>query len=100
MELPLQSPRPAPLFFEPTSFSQRKKTPFKAPPKAPAKSCPPVSRVFATPHYKNGAHAISFKSDTTNDRKYKSEVNFYLGLVCQLDKHIQIHAFTCDYTSY
>lgn len=59
----LQSPRPLPLLLPDTPFSQRKRTPFRAPhpPRAPAKSCPPVSRVFSTPdHVRGGPHEISF----------------------------------------
>lgn len=70
MELHFDTPRPTPLFFPEPSFSQRRKTPFKAPPKAPAKSCPPLSRVY-NEWYRDGAHTISFISNSINERKNK-----------------------------
>ena len=59
------SPRPVPVILTDTPFSQRKRTPFRAgkPPKAPAKSCPPVSRVFRTPRDNGGPKLVSFKSE-------------------------------------
>lgn len=59
------SPRPVPVLLTDTPFSQRKRTPFRAgrPPKAPAKSCPPVSRVFHTPRDNGGPKLVSFKSE-------------------------------------
>ncbi len=61
----LHTPRPAPVFLPEAQFSQRKKTPFRVPrpPRSPAKSCPPVSRVFATPRSHNKPHIVSFKSE-------------------------------------
>lgn len=59
------SPRPVPVIVTDSPFSQRKRTPFRAsrPPKAPAKSCPPVSRVFLTPTDNGGPKLVSFKSE-------------------------------------
>ena len=59
------SPRPVPVIVTDSPFSQRKRTPFRAsrPPKAPAKSCPPVSRVFNTPTDNGGPKLVSFKSE-------------------------------------
>jgi hypothetical protein len=59
------SPRPVPVIVTDSPFSQRKRTPFRAgrPPKAPAKSCPPVSRVFLTPTDSGGPKLVSFKSE-------------------------------------
>ena len=71
MNTSLHSP-PRPLLLPETPFSQRKRTPFRAcqPPKAPAKSCPPVSRVFPTPRYsKTGPRFVSFKSERKPDGK-------------------------------
>ncbi len=61
----LHTPRPAPVFLPEAQFSQRKKTPFRVPrpPRSPAKSCPPVSRVFATPRSRNKPQIVSFKSE-------------------------------------
>ena len=67
MQVPAQSPRPTPEFFEVPCFSHRKRTPNRAPPKAPVKSCPPVSRIFSSPYERTGAHVISFKSDSHSD---------------------------------
>ena len=73
MQTPLrQSPRPAPDMFENSSFTQRKRTPFRAPPKAPAKSCPPVSRIFSRLHHHQqptGPQLISFKSERKTERE-------------------------------
>jgi membrane-associated tyrosine/threonine-specific cdc2-inhibitory kinase len=55
------------VFFDEPFFSQRKRTPSKVPPKAPSKSCPPVSRVFNNSRYKNGALKISFLSESVNE---------------------------------
>ncbi|XP_011403057.1 PREDICTED: membrane-associated tyrosine- and threonine-specific cdc2-inhibitory kinase-like isoform X2 [Amphimedon queenslandica] len=63
----LHSPRPTPFFQPEPYFSQRRKTPFKAPPKAPAKSCPPLSRVFTSAVASDGPHTISFASDSINE---------------------------------
>ena len=71
MNASLHSP-PRPLLLSETPFSQRKRTPFRAPqpPKAPAKSCPPVSRVFHTPLFANtGPRFVSFKSERKSDGK-------------------------------
>ena len=71
MNTSLHSP-PRPLLLPETPFSQRKRTPFRAsqPPKAPAKSCPPVSRVFPTPRFsKTGPRFVSFKSERKPDGK-------------------------------
>lgn len=63
------SPRPVPnVFLAETPFSQRKRTPFRAPhpPRSPAKSCPPASRVFHTPRNHTKAckpQFVSFKSE-------------------------------------
>lgn len=54
-----------PVFLDET-FSARKRTPFRAhyTPRSPAKSCPPVSRIFRSPELLNGApHFVSFKSE-------------------------------------
>ena len=64
----LRTPRPVPVFFNDSPFSQRKRTPFRAPqpPRAPSKSCPPVSRVFPTPNNGSGGSRpqfVSFKSE-------------------------------------
>ena len=62
-------PRPVPVFVHETSFSQRKKTPFKAP-KAPAKTCPPVSRILRRindPNASGGPQLVSFKSERKCD---------------------------------
>lgn len=57
--------RPIPEFVLETPFSQRKRTPFRAPrpPKAPAKTCPPVSRIFPTPKSSVGPRLVSFKTE-------------------------------------
>ena len=67
------SPRPVPVILTDTPFSQRKRTPFRAgkPPKAPAKSCPPVSRVFRTPRDNGGPKLVSFKSERKPGEKKK-----------------------------
>lgn len=59
------SPRPVPIILPETPFSQRKRTPFRAQqlPMSPAKSCPPVSRVFTTPREHRGPQLVSFKSE-------------------------------------
>lgn len=61
------SPRPVPVFDQDGSFIQRKRTPFRSlrPPKAPAKSCPPVSRISRTPAWcaTNEPRLVSFKSE-------------------------------------
>lgn len=61
--------RPTPDFAAVSPFSQRKRSPFRAvrPPKAPAKSCPPVSRIFPTPKHSYGPQVVSFKSERTQD---------------------------------
>ena len=76
MNTSLHSP-PRPLLLSETPFSQRKRTPFRAPqpPRAPAKSCPPVSRVFHTPLFANtGPHFVSFKSERKSDGKEQGRV--------------------------
>jgi hypothetical protein len=61
--------RPKPDFPPETFFSQKKRTPFRTrrPPKAPAKSCPPVSRIFR----ENPAtlQVVSFKSRIDHNGK-------------------------------
>lgn len=58
------SPRPVPFILPDTPFSQRKKTPLRARflPSSPAKSCPPVSRLF-TPKQQKLPQLVSFKSE-------------------------------------
>lgn len=66
--VPIQSPRPTPQFFHPPTFSQRKKTPLRQPPKAPAKTCPPVSRVFTNQRqWTEGPCLISFTSNSRTE---------------------------------
>ena len=66
--VPIQSPRPTPQFFHPPTFSQRKKTPLRQPPKAPAKTCPPVSRVFTNQRqWTEGPCLISFTSNSKTE---------------------------------
>ena len=93
MNTSLHSP-PRPLLLPETPFSQRKRTPFRAsqPPKAPAKSCPPVSRVFPTPRYsKTGPRFVSFKSERKPDGK--KVVLIYLHVV--FEKHNKWYG-TCN----
>lgn len=62
----MEEGRPKPDFAPQSAFSQRKRTPFRAPrpPKAPAKSCPPVSRVSRpSAESSRKAQPVSFKSD-------------------------------------
>ena len=58
------SPKPVPFVLPDTPFSQRKRTPLRARyyPTSPAKSCPPVSRLF-TPKQQRGPQLVSFKSE-------------------------------------
>ena len=64
--------RPVPVFLDESSYSSRKRTPFRAhhTPRSPAKSCPPVSRIFRGPHLVNGGpHFVSFKSEKENGER-------------------------------
>lgn len=75
----VHSPRPVPVFIQESPFSQRKRTPFRAPrpPQAPAKSCPPVSRIFRTPKSPKGPQLVTFKSaEKTQSSKYKSSIGY------------------------
>lgn len=71
--------RPTPDFAAVSPFSQRKRSPFRAvrPPKAPAKSCPPVSRIFPTPKHSYGPQVVSFKSERTQDGESVSLYSIY-----------------------
>ena len=74
------SPRPVPVFITETPFSQRKRTPFRAgrPPQAPAKSCPPVSRVFYTPRDSGGPKLVSFKSERKQGKRILIKVGAWV----------------------
>lgn len=86
LQSPVRGVRPKPEFPPETFFSQRKRTPVGAPrpPRAPAKSCPPVSRIFwenkpATPTLQ----VVSFKSKINHDGKFTPNPlnELYIGFV-------------------
>lgn len=63
------STRPLPELALESPFSQRKRTPFRAP--GPPNTCPPVSRIrqFRTPETQCGPQAVSFKHERKQDSK-------------------------------
>ena len=72
----LVSPLPKPVFEEDAGFSPRKKTPFRG--CRPAKSCPPVSRVFRSPTWSSVPKLVSFKPKKSNAGILSTIMRFFL----------------------
>ncbi|XP_064384490.1 membrane-associated tyrosine- and threonine-specific cdc2-inhibitory kinase-like [Halichondria panicea] len=75
------SPQPVPFVLPDTPFSQRKRTPLRARylPTSPAKSCPPVSRLF-TPKQQKGPLLVSFKSERKSTELSSPYYNSHLSV--------------------